>query len=81
MCATVDVNKDHVKYIMFMFMIMLKVVVLFTFRSNPNLVPKRTFRTAYGAWLMLSEPPHSTTSDSFSWISYTQTHTRTHTHN
>lgn len=30
-------------------------------------------RTAYGAWLMLSEPPHRTTSDSLRQISYKHT--------
>ena len=40
-----------------------------TFRSNPNFVPKRMLRAAYGAWLIFSEPPHSTTSDSFRQIS------------
>lgn len=44
-----------------------------TFRSNPNLVPNRMLRTAYGAWLILSEPPHRTTSDSFRQISYKHT--------
>lgn len=41
-----------------------------TLRSNPNFVPNRMLRTAYGAWLMLSDPPHKTTSDSFKQISY-----------
>lgn len=44
-----------------------------TLRSTPNLVPNLMFRTAYGAWLMLSEPPHRTTSDSLRQISYKHT--------
>lgn len=44
-----------------------------TLRSTPNLVPNLMFRTAYGAWLMLSEPPHKTTSDSRRQISYSHT--------
>lgn len=44
-----------------------------TFRSNPNFVPNLMLRTAYGAWLMLSEPPHRTTSDSLRQISYKHT--------
>lgn len=44
-----------------------------TLRSKPNFVPNRMFRTAYGAWLMLSEPPHRTTSDSRRQISWNHT--------
>lgn len=44
-----------------------------TLRSTPNFVPNRMLRTAYGAWLILSEPPHRTTSESFRQISYKHT--------
>lgn len=47
-----------------------------TLRSTPNLVPNLMLRTAYGAWLMLSEPPHRTTSESLRQISYKHTQNR-----